>query len=185
MSLAEMWNNAPPEGATERREVADLKDGVYVMEVQRFRFFQSKDGPYYHCWELVVVDGLNKGAYTEKFSGCSEISMDILRKDVRRIADRWVALEELYDEKADRLGPAVGELIGAVIEVQKKDDPRGKVNRKTGRPYFNLNFLSLVSAPGGVVPESEVPETAPSDLSQNPVADEPLLEDDDDDDIPF
>ena len=185
MSLAEMWNTAPAEGATERREVADLKDGVYIMEVQRFRFFQSKDGPYYHCWELVVMEGLNEGAYTEKFSGCSEISMDILRKDVRRIAGRWVALEELYDEKADRLGPAVGELVGAVVEVQKKDDPKGKISPKTGRPYFNLNFLTLVSAPGGTVPEEKVAEQA-GDFAESSESeeDEPLL-DDDDDDIPF
>lgn len=180
MSLSEMWSNSPVEGTTERREVADLKDGVYVMEIQRFRFFRSKSGPYYHCWELVVVDGLNKGAYTEKFSGCSEISMDILRKDVRRIAGRWVELEELYDEKSDRLGPAVGELVGAVVEVQKKDDPRGKVNQKTGRPYFNLNFLTLVAAVGGVVPEEEG-----ASVESAPDFTEDLKSDDDDDDIPF
>lgn len=191
MKLADIWDAVPETAPNAQRTVADLKDGIYTVEVTAFRFFRSDAGPYYHCWEMVVRDGLRKGAYTEKFSNCGEISMEILKKDVRRVAGRWVPLAEIYDEDNDRLGPAVGELVGAVLEVQKKDDPKGRINQKTGKPYFNINFLKLVSPAGGVVAADNggPPEQPADDFMEDPEGDtdeeeeeaEPL----DDDDIPF
>jgi hypothetical protein len=186
MRLSEIWNSIPEgeSGETKNREVADLKDGMYNMEVIGFRFFQSKSGDYYYCWNLVVRDGRSKGSYTEKFSGTSAISMDILKKDVRRVSGRWIPLEEIYDEDNDRLGPAVGELVGAIVEIRKRDDPKGRINQKTGKPYFNLDFMRLIRGVGQVPAHPPQEEVSDDDdlLAGSEDEEGDLL---DDDDIPF
>lgn len=192
MKLEEMWKKGDDSaGGGMRREPDPLKDGVYRVEVVSFRFFRSNDGPYYYSWGFEVVDGLSKGSYTEKFSGTSAISMEILNKDCRRVSGRWFDLKELYDQERDCLGPAVSELIGAVLEVQKKDDPGGRINQKTGKPYFDIRFLSLIKgvqngAGAAAAPVGEFLEDPEGELEEDEDEDEEE-EDifDDDEKIPF
>ena len=202
MSFAQSWKSIPETSSaqsTDRPEVADLRDGIYTVEITGFRFFTAgpdakRPGQQYYSFGLRVSKGPRGGAYVEKFSSATEIGLDILKKDLRRITGRWVNPEEVYDEERDMTGPVRDEVIGAVVEMQKSTSPPDK----KGNTWPRFKFVKLVRAatgPTGVVDESdEEPADEEHDEFQNAgepdsLPDEPkgeYIEDpDDDDDIPF
>mgnify|MGYP003660356388 CR=1 FL=1 len=208
MSFAQSWKSIPEAAkaqSTDRPEVADLRDGIYTVEVIGFRFFTAGPdakypGQQYYSFGLRVSKGPRGGAYVEKFSSATEVGLEILKKDLRRITGRWVGPEEVYDEERDMTGPVRNEVVGAVLEMQKSTSKPDKV---TGKTYPRFNFIKLVRAatgPTGAVDEpaedepdpardagepAGLPDEPTGEFLEDPESDDDVDGDDDDDDIPF
>lgn len=160
MSFAQSWESIPEkekDSPADRPEVADLRDGLYTVEVVGFRFFTAgpdarRPGQQYYSFGLRVSRGPRGGAYVEKFSSASDIGLDILKKDLRRITGRWVGPEEVYNEERNMTGPVRNEVIGATLEIQKTTSAPDK---NTGKTYPRFKFIKLVRAASGAAESAD------------------------------
>ena len=126
-------------------DASHLPDGRYTMICKSAELKENKNKPGFRlAWDLIVMDGPQKGRHEWKSNAITKESLEFLKGDLKKAGIQMVRLSEL----ADLLPSFVGRMLEtAVLTKAGSDFPNVYINR-----FLGMGDLSQFSK--GAIPAS-------------------------------
>jgi len=160
MGIEKLFNSTPAEDpgnseTRQKREMSRIPDGTYQAVVDDFSVFSSKEGDYYVSWWFNLTNGAAKGEQLQRFSMVGPATVGYIKKDVRTVTGEIPEWGDLFNEDTGYTGNVRSGVLGKPVVITQK------TARKGNREFINVYIDRLG-------------ETS-----------EEVVQDDDEDEIPF